>query len=77
MILLDLTSQFYWLGTESMSDQSDVEGRIHALAEQLRSRKMEADRLKREQKKKHKEHLEAREDSLRKQIEVSFDIVNL
>ncbi|XP_014663639.1 PREDICTED: centrosome-associated protein 350-like [Priapulus caudatus] len=55
--------------SESMSDQSDVEGRIHALAEQLRTRKIEADRLKKEQKKRHREHLKAREDSLRKQIE--------
>ena len=57
--------------TEPQSDASDVEGRIRALTEELKRRKLEADRLKKEARKKNKEKLYAQEDSLKKQIEVS------
>ncbi|KAL0280288.1 UNVERIFIED_CONTAM: hypothetical protein PYX00_001629 [Menopon gallinae] len=55
--------------TETASEQSDVEIRIAALHEQLRKRKLEAERLRREQKKAHRERLKAKEQSLLKQIE--------
>lgn len=55
--------------TETASEQSDVEIRIAALHEQLRRRKLEAERLRREQRKAHRERLKAKEQSLLKQIE--------
>uniref|UniRef100_T1JKR7 Uncharacterized protein n=1 Tax=Strigamia maritima TaxID=126957 RepID=T1JKR7_STRMM len=51
------------------SDLSDIEGRVHALKEELRRRKFEADRLRKEQKRRNKERLKAQEASLLKQIE--------
>ncbi|KAF8781994.1 Centrosome-associated protein 350 like protein [Argiope bruennichi] len=55
--------------SETASDQSDIEVRIHALAEELRRRKYEAEKLKREQKRKYREHLKGTELSLQKQVE--------
>ncbi|XP_041646864.1 centrosome-associated protein 350 isoform X2 [Cheilinus undulatus] len=58
--------------TEPISDQSDIEGRIKALKEELRKRKAMAYQLKKEQKKRNKERLKAQEASLLKQLE-SYD----
>lgn len=58
--------------SETASDQSDVEGRIRALSEELVRRKAEADRLKREHKKRQRDALKVKEQSLKKQIEVRF-----
>nr|XP_057930382.1 centrosome-associated protein 350 isoform X2 [Doryrhamphus excisus] len=58
--------------TEPISEQSDIEGRIKALKEELRKRKSMAHQLKREQKMRHKERLKAQEASLLKQLE-SYD----
>ncbi|KAF4517765.1 hypothetical protein B566_EDAN002970 [Ephemera danica] len=55
--------------SKTASEQSDVESRICALQEQLRRRKLEADRLRREQKRCHRERLRAKEQSLLKQIQ--------
>ncbi|XP_013856252.1 centrosome-associated protein 350 isoform X2 [Austrofundulus limnaeus] len=55
--------------SENISDQSDIEGRIKALKEELRKRKLMAYQLKKEQKKRHKERLKAQEASLLKQLE--------
>ncbi|KAG7230763.1 hypothetical protein INR49_019577 [Caranx melampygus] len=55
--------------TEPISDQSDIETRIKALKEELRKRKFMAYQLKKEQKKRHKERLKAKEASLLKQLE--------
>ncbi|XP_029355445.1 centrosome-associated protein 350 isoform X2 [Echeneis naucrates] len=55
--------------TEPISDQSDIESRINALKEELRKRKFMAYQLKKEQKKRHKERLKAKEASLLKQLE--------
>lgn len=60
---------------ETASDQSDAETQIRALREELKRRKIEAERLKKEQKKRHKERLRAQEASLKKQIEV--DLINI
>ncbi|XP_024134690.1 centrosome-associated protein 350 isoform X5 [Oryzias melastigma] len=54
---------------DNISDQSDIEGRIKALKEELRGRKLMAVQLKKEQKKRHKERLKAKEASLLKQLE--------
>ncbi|XP_029285221.1 LOW QUALITY PROTEIN: centrosome-associated protein 350 [Cottoperca gobio] len=54
---------------ELISDQSDIESRIKALKEELQKRKFMAYQLKKEQKKRHKEHLKAQEASLLKQLE--------
>lgn len=56
---------------ENISDQSDIEGRIKALKEELRGRKLMAVQLKKEQKKRHKERLKAKEASLLKQLQVN------
>ncbi|XP_013412629.1 centrosome-associated protein 350 isoform X2 [Lingula anatina] len=66
---------FSYAQSETASDQSDVEGRIRALAEDLKRRKIEAERLKREQKKRHKERLRAQEASLKKQIEAYDNVI--
>ncbi|KAM7012736.1 centrosome-associated protein 350 [Tautogolabrus adspersus] len=58
--------------TELISDQSDIESRIKALKEELRKRKSMANQLKKEQKKRNKERLKAKEASLLKQLE-SYD----
>ncbi|KAI4903888.1 hypothetical protein NFI96_023006, partial [Prochilodus magdalenae] len=55
--------------TEAASDQSDIEGRVLALKEELRRRKAEVQRLKKAQKQRHKERLKAQEASLLKQLE--------
>ncbi|XP_023257690.1 centrosome-associated protein 350 [Seriola lalandi dorsalis] len=55
--------------TEPFSDQSDIESRIKALKEELRKRKFMAYQLKKEQRKRHKERLKAKEASLLKQLE--------
>ncbi|XP_076347829.1 uncharacterized protein LOC143245407 isoform X2 [Tachypleus tridentatus] len=55
--------------SETASDQSDIEGRIFALKEELRHRRLEAERLKKEQKQIYRERLKEREESLKKQIE--------
>ncbi|XP_039984089.1 centrosome-associated protein 350 isoform X2 [Xiphias gladius] len=55
--------------TEPISDQSDIESRIKALKEELRKRKFMAYQLKKEQKKRHKERLKAKEASLLRQLE--------
>ncbi|XP_071446635.1 centrosome-associated protein 350-like [Hetaerina americana] len=54
---------------ETASEQSDIESKICALQEQLRRRKMEADLLKKEQKRCLRERLKAKEQSLIKQIQ--------
>ncbi|XP_072294311.1 centrosome-associated protein 350 [Eucyclogobius newberryi] len=55
--------------TEHISDQSDIESRIQALKEELRERKFTAYQLKKEQKKRTKERLKAKEANLLKQLE--------
>ncbi|XP_062855497.1 centrosome-associated protein 350 isoform X3 [Trichomycterus rosablanca] len=55
--------------SEATSDQSDIEGRVLALRAELRRRKAEVQRLKREQRVRHKEKLKAQEASLLKQLE--------
>lgn len=57
--------------SEPISDQSDIESRIRALKEELRKRKVTANQLKKEQKKRTKERLKAKEANLRKQLEVN------
>ncbi|KAM8875585.1 centrosome-associated protein 350 isoform 2-T2 [Spinachia spinachia] len=54
---------------ETISDQSDIESRIKALKGELRKRKFMAYQLKKEQKKRNKERLKAKEASLLKQLE--------
>lgn len=58
------------LFSETTSDQSDIEGRIRALKDELRKRKSVVYQLKKEQKKRQKERLKAQEASLIKQLEV-------
>ncbi|XP_060076852.1 centrosome-associated protein 350-like [Ylistrum balloti] len=55
--------------TETQSDFSDYEGRVRALNEELKRRKVEADRLRKERKKRKKEILKNKEVALKKQIE--------
>ncbi|XP_063244874.1 centrosome-associated protein 350-like isoform X2 [Bacillus rossius redtenbacheri] len=59
---------FIYSQNETLSEQSDVEGRITALQEQLDRRKQEAEKLHREQKRNRREKLKAKEESLQKQI---------
>ncbi|KAM5148304.1 centrosome-associated protein 350 [Mantella aurantiaca] len=58
--------------SEATSDQSDIEGRIRALKEELRKRKSVVENLKREQKRRQKERLRAQEAILLKQLQ-SYD----
>ncbi|NWU96262.1 CE350 protein, partial [Upupa epops] len=58
--------------SEATSDQSDIEGRIRALKDELKKRKSVIYQLKKEQKKREKERLKAQEASLIKQLE-SYD----
>ena len=58
--------------SETTSDQSDIEGIIRALKDELRKRKSVVDQLKKEQKKRQKERLKAQEASLIKQLEVRY-----
>ena len=53
-----------------VSAASDLEGRVHHLAEELRSKRGEVAILKDEQKKRKHERLLVKETSLMKQIEV-------
>lgn len=55
--------------TETGSEQSDIEGRISALSEQLHQCKAEAERLRREAKRTRNERLIAKEQSLHKQLQ--------
>ncbi|KAI8491546.1 hypothetical protein Bbelb_307460 [Branchiostoma belcheri] len=55
--------------SETASDQSDIEGRIRALNQELKQRKMVAERLKKEAKRRTREKLKAQEEALRKQLE--------
>ncbi|XP_033119119.1 centrosome-associated protein 350-like [Anneissia japonica] len=55
--------------SETASDQSDVEGRLRALNDQLKRRKSEAERLRKQQKRMYREKLKVQEASLRKQLE--------
>ncbi|XP_035268643.1 centrosome-associated protein 350 isoform X1 [Anguilla anguilla] len=61
--------------SEPTSDQSDIEGRIHALKEELRKRKSVVYQLKKEQRKRQKERLKAQEASLLKQLESYNDFI--
>ncbi|XP_077505325.1 uncharacterized protein LOC144115064 isoform X2 [Amblyomma americanum] len=56
--------------SETASDQSDIEGRIIALSEELKKRQLEAEQLKREQRRRRTEMLREREESLKKHIEL-------
>ncbi|XP_018424656.1 PREDICTED: centrosome-associated protein 350 [Nanorana parkeri] len=58
--------------SEATSDQSDIEGRIRALKEELRKRKSVVENLKREQKRRQKERLRAQEAILLQQLQ-SYD----
>ncbi|KAM9324754.1 LOW QUALITY PROTEIN: centrosome-associated protein 350 [Gastrophryne carolinensis] len=58
--------------SEAASDQSDIEGRIRALKEELRKRKSVVENLKREQKRRQKERLRAQEAILLQQLQ-SYD----
>ncbi|XP_071502262.1 centrosome-associated protein 350-like [Diadema antillarum] len=59
--------------SETASDQSDIEGRVRALKDALKKRKMEADRLRKQQKRLNREKLKAQEASLKKQLE-TYDV---
>ncbi|KAK2501568.1 hypothetical protein MC885_021156, partial [Smutsia gigantea] len=50
--------------SETTSDQSDIEGRIRALKDELQKRKSVVDQLKKEQKKRQKKRLKAQEAKL-------------
>lgn len=57
--------------TETLSEQSETEVRVSALHEQLKQRKLEAERLQREHKRAQRERLKMKEQALIKQIQVS------
>lgn len=61
--------------TETQSDLSDFEGRVRALTEELKRRKIQADKLKKERKKRRKDILKNKEEALKKQIEVGRSIL--
>ncbi|NXA42589.1 CE350 protein, partial [Eudromia elegans] len=61
--------------SETTSDQSDIEGRIMALKDELRKRKSVVYQLKKEQKKRQKERLKAQEASLIKQLETYDEFI--
>ena len=56
--------------TETPSDASDYEAKIKVLNEELKRRKLEAEGLKKEQKKRRKDRMREQEASLKRQIEV-------
>ncbi|KAK1896522.1 hypothetical protein KUDE01_016066, partial [Dissostichus eleginoides] len=56
-----LHEEIQFCRTKHISDQSDIESRIRGLKEEVRKRKFMAYQLKKEQKKRHKEHLKAQE----------------
>lgn len=66
------TNFFVLASLETASDQSDIEGRIRALSDSLKKRKVEADKLRKQQKRLYREKLKAQEASLKKQLEVLF-----
>uniref|UniRef100_A0A3B3ZSC9 CAP-Gly domain-containing protein n=1 Tax=Periophthalmus magnuspinnatus TaxID=409849 RepID=A0A3B3ZSC9_9GOBI len=77
-ISLDLLYKFHIflnLFAEHISDQSDIESRIRALKEELKKRKFTAYQLKKEQKKRTKERLKAKEANLLKQLETYNDFI--
>ncbi|XP_030099060.1 centrosome-associated protein 350 isoform X7 [Mus musculus] len=61
--------------SETTSDQSDIEGRIRALKDELRKRKSVVEQLKREQRKRQKERLKAQEASLLRQLETYDEFI--
>lgn len=61
--------------SETTSDQSDIEGRIKALKDELRKRKSVVEQLKREQRKRQKERLRAQEASLIRQLETYDEFI--
>ncbi|CAN7994286.1 unnamed protein product [Ixodes hexagonus] len=56
--------------SETASDQSDIEGRILALSEELKKRQLEAVQLRKEQRRRRTEFLREKEQSLKRHIEV-------
>ncbi|XP_055020509.1 centrosome-associated protein 350 isoform X2 [Boleophthalmus pectinirostris] len=71
----DTTGSAITKQTEHISDQSDIENRIRALKEELKKRKFTAYQLKKEQKKRTKERLKAKEANLLKQLETYDDFI--
>ncbi|XP_076403770.1 centrosome-associated protein 350 isoform X6 [Peromyscus maniculatus bairdii] len=61
--------------SETTSDQSDIEGRIRALKEELRKRRSVVEQLKKEQRKRQKERLKAQEASLLRQLETYDEFI--
>lgn len=61
--------------SETASDQSDIEGRIIALSEELKKRQLEAEQLKREQRRRRTEMLREREESLKKHIQLYDQLI--
>ena len=72
MVILFIALPSLLFSTETASDHSDIEGRVRALKDALKRRKMEADRLRKQQKRLNREKLKAQEASLKKQLEVRF-----
>lgn len=62
--------------SETASDQSDIEGRIRALTDSLKKRKIEADKLRKQQKRLYREKLKAQEASLKKQLETYDNFIS-
>lgn len=65
-----VSHKYFCVSDTTTTDQSDIELRISALQEQLRQRKLEAEKLRREEKQLRKEKLRSKEQSLLKQLEV-------
>lgn len=61
--------------SETTSDQSDIEGRIRALKDELRKRRSVVEQLKKEQRKRQKERLKAQEASLIRQLETYDEFI--
>ncbi|KAL6035018.1 hypothetical protein STEG23_006165 [Scotinomys teguina] len=61
--------------SETTSDQSDIEGRIRALKDELRKRRSVVEQLKKEQRKRQKERLKAQEASLLRQLETYDEFI--
>ncbi|XP_041518226.1 centrosome-associated protein 350 isoform X3 [Microtus oregoni] len=61
--------------SETPSDQSDIEGRIRALKDELRKRRSVVEQLKKEQRKRQKERLKAQEASLIRQLETYDEFI--
>jgi len=58
-------------------EQSSIAQRIQSLTELLQRRKAEADTLRKQQQRQHRMKLKAKEESLRRQIEVVTEFVTL